>query len=238
MRRYITGLSALSALALAHSPVWAQEDAAPAYVPDFLELDGSNGLTLIPDPEFSVVEGGTIEFWVEPDWNETPDFDPVVLSAAGQQGPSYVIAMLRDQDGVGVLSSEEEAVWAFDFSDGQVHHVAINFYEGEAAAIVDGQTLGLQPLSVADIAPSAVWVGTADGATAPFVGAIAALRIWGVPVEPEIIDTFRYRDVLSEADGNHPDIDYLQVVSDFDNLDVLTVQSEDVVGAEDTGVGQ
>ena len=41
-----------------------------------------------------------------------------------------------------------------------------------------------------------------------------------------MIDEFRYKDVLSEAQGNHPDIDYLQVVSDFDDLDVLVIEGD------------
>jgi len=229
MKRHLAGLLALSLLTpatLGHAQ--EAETVAPAEValdfPDFLELDGQNGLYLLPDPEFSVLEGGTIEFWVEPDWSETPDYDPVVISAAGSGGAAYVIAILRDKTGLGFLTGEEEAVWAFDFDDGQVHHVALNFYDGAVVAIVDGEPLGIAEMDVADIAPAGVWLGTADGNTAPFVGAVAALRIWGVPVEPEVLDQFRYVDVLAEATESHPDIDYLQVVSDFNNRDVLVVE--------------
>ena len=225
MQRHLAGLFALTAFTLAPAPAFAQ-DASPAWQPDFLELDGANGLTLIPDPEFSVVEGGTIEFWVQPDWTESPDYDPVIMSAVGQDGPAYVIAMLRDRDGIGIVSGDEETVWAFDFTDEQVHHVAFNVYAEEVAVIIDGETRGVVEMDMADIAPSAVWIGSADGETGPFVGAIAALRVWGVPVEPEVLDEFRYKDVLSEAQGNHPDIDYLQVVSDFANLDVLIIEGE------------
>ncbi len=230
MKRHIAGLLALSLL-LPTLPALAQDatPAAPAEValgfPDFLELDGSTNIYLLPDPEFSVLEGGTIEFWVEPDWTETPDYDPVVISAAGPDGPAYVIAMLREKEGIGLLTGDEEALWAFDFDDGQVHHVALNFYDGGVVAIVDGETLGLAAIEMADLVPSGVWIGSADGNTAPFVGAIASLRIWGVPVEPEVLDAFRYSDVLAPETESHPDIDYLQVISDFNNSDVLVVEA-------------
>jgi len=234
MKRYLAGLLALSLLApalpaTAQSTPAPEEEAAVAF-PDFLELDGTNGLYLMPDPEFSVLEGGTIEFWVDPDWTETPDFDPVIISAAGTDGPAYVIAMLREKEGIGLLTGDEEALWAFDFDDGQVHHVALNFYESGVVAIVNGETLGLAEIEMADLAPSGVWIGSADGNTAPFVGAIASLRIWGVPVEPEVLDAFRYFDVLAPATESHPDIDYLQVISDFNDRDVLVVEA---VGGEE-----
>lgn len=225
MRRHLVGLLALSTFAILPAATTAQE-AAIAWQPDFLELDGSNGLTLIPDPEFSIIGGGTIEFWVQPDWTEAPDFDPVILSAMGQSGPAYVIAMLRDRDGIALVSGDSEIAWGFDFADGQVHHVAFNFYEEDVALIIDGEVRGIEPMTMADLLPSAVWVGSANGEVGPFNGAIASLRIWGIPVEPEVIDEFRYKDVLSELDGNHPDFDYLQVVSDFNDRDVLVIESD------------
>ncbi|MFN3211703.1 MAG: LamG-like jellyroll fold domain-containing protein [Henriciella sp.] len=225
MRQHLVGLLALSSLAIAPIPASAQ-DAELAWQPDFLELDGSNGLTLIADPEFSIVGGGTIEFWVQPDWTETPDFDPVVLSATGQEGSAYLISLLRGRDGIGIVSGDDELVWSFDFTDGQVHHVAFNFYAEEIALIVDGEVIGVDEFTPADTLPSAIWVGSANGEIGSFTGAIAALRIWGIPVEPEVIDEFRYKDVLSEAQGNHPDIDYLQVVSDFEDLDVLVIEGD------------
>ena len=223
MRRQLAGLFALTAITLFPNAALAQ-DAAPVTFPDFLELDGANGLYLLPDPEFSVLEGGTIEFWVEPDWTEAPDYDPVILSAAGPSGASYVIAMLAEKDGIGLISGDQGTVWAFNFDDDQVHHVALNFYDGAVAAIIDGEPRGLIEMEMADLAPSGVWIGTADGNTAPFVGAIASLRIWGVPVEPEVLDTFRYFDVLADDTELHPDIDYLQVISDFNDTDVLIVE--------------
>lgn len=225
MRQYLVGLLALGTCAVLPMQTLAQ-DTAIDWQPDFLELDGSNGLTLIPDPEFSIADGGTIEFWVQPDWTEAPDYDPVVLSATGQEGSAYLISILRNRDGIGIVSADEELVWGFDFADGQVHHVAFNFYEEEVALIVDGEVIGVDPFTPAALLPSAVWVGSANGEIGSFNGAIAALRIWGIPVEPEVIDEFRYKDVLSEAQGNHPDIDYLQVVSDFDDLDVLVIEGD------------
>jgi len=225
MRSIFVGLILL---ALA-TPAAAQDN---AYQPDVLELDGSGGLALIPDPQFSIAAGGTIEFWVEPDWTEDPGHDPVVIASGGPEGASYVVAILRDRDGVGVLSGENENVVPFDFNDGKMHHVAINAYAGETLVFVDGEPQGALGFGIADLPASGVWVGSVDGEGAPFKGAIADLRIWAVPVEQEAIATYRFRDLFSETGEPHPDLDYLMAISDFANGDVLTVDNDEAESAE------
>lgn len=216
------------ATALLAGNAYAQDE---SYQPDFLELDGTESLQFIPDPEYSLAQGGTIEFWVEPDWSEDPGYDPVIISNSGEDGISYLIAMLRDRDGLGVVSGENEGFIPFDFTDGKVHHVALNAYEDALIVFIDGEPQGVADFGIADVQSSTVWIGSADGETAPFTGALAALRIWGVPVEKEALADYRTLDVFSEYNEPHPDIDFLQAISDFENKDILTIEGE---FAEDT----
>lgn len=227
MKKFI--LPALATAFLAGSAM--AQDAA--YQPDFLELDGSESLQMIPDPEYSLVEGGTIEFWVEPDWSESPDYDPVIFSNMGEDGASYLIAMLRDRDGIGIISGDNEGYVPFDFTDGKVHHIAVNAYGEELIVFIDGEPKGAADFGIADLSSSSIWVGSADGETARFQGAIGGLRIWGVPVEQEALIDYRLLDVFSEYNEPHPDIDYLQAISDFENQDILTIEA-DVDDAEPT----
>ncbi len=225
MRRLITaiGVGAFYAGTVFNAGALAQD---AGYQPDFIELNGTNGLSLIPDPEFSLAEGGTVEFWVEPDWEEDPGYDPVIISSAGEEGAAYMIALLRDRDGLGILSGEEEGYVPFDFADGKVHHVAVNVYEEAVVVFIDGEAQGLLEFGFVDLTASGVWIGTADGATAPFKGAVGGMRIWGVPVEQDALADYRFIDVFSETSEPHPDIDYLQAISDFENLDVLTIEGD------------
>lgn len=225
MTKTLATLAILAAASCLGANAFAQEQEV-VYQPDIIELDGSNGLSLIPDPEFVLAEGGTIEFWVEPDWTEDPGYDPVIISSAGEEGASYMIALLRDRDGLGILAGEEEGFVAFDFSDGKLHHVAVNSYAEDIVVFIDGEPQGALDFGFADLPASGVWVGSADGAMAPFVGAIGAMRVWGVPVEQEAIADYRFLDVFSEANEPHPDIDYLQAISDFENADVLTIEGD------------
>lgn len=216
----IIAFAAMGALAM---PVLAQD----AYQVDILELVGTNSLILLPDPEFSIAEAGTIEFWIQPDWEETPEEDPVILSYVGQAGISYVVAMTAEKDALEVFSGDDGIEIPFDFDDGKMHHIALNSYGTDVAVIADGELLDVTPLVMEDLSPTGFYVGSLDGTQMPFIGAIGALRVWGVPVEPEQIAEFRFRDVLSENDGFHPDIDYLQAISDFADEDVLIVTEEE-----------
>jgi len=187
---------------------------AQAYTPDVAEFDGTTTLSFDPSPALSLADGGTLEFWVVPDWVEDPGFDPVVVSDAGPEGASYMVALLRDRDGIGILAGEEQRLVAFDFTDGQLHHVALTYLDGALAVFVDGVVRGQFEITINDLPSSGFWVASADGETAPFAGAIASLRIWDVPLSQADLVTYAARNVLSD-DLTHPALGHLRAISDF-----------------------
>lgn len=193
------------------------------YTPDVLELNGKETLIFAPESEFSIMHGGTLEFWVAPDWTSDPGYDPVVISSAGQDGVNYMIAVLRHRDGLGVLIGEYEHAIAFDFSDNQLHHIALVVSDNELIALIDGRLRAALAIQTMPNEPEGFWVGTADGETAPFIGAIAGLRIWSTALSQAELVEYALKPVVTEA-GQHPALDHLVVISDFDQDSVYVVE--------------
>ncbi len=50
----------------------------------------------------------------------------------------------------------------------------------------------------------------------PFIGAVAALRIWDAALDPHDIITFAMKDI-NDTTGQHPELDALVGMSDFRN---------------------
>jgi len=216
MRIQILASLALAALSFAGLA------SAQQYVPDVYEFDGSNPLFFAAAPQLDLAAGGTIEFWVAPDWNEDPGFDPVIIANAGPEGAAYLIAMLRDRDGLALVAGADEDVVTFDFTDGQLHHVAVSQLEDGIVVIIDGQVVGTSSLMALDLPSAGFWVGTLDGAASPFIGALAGLRVWKVPVEREVLVEFALRDIF---DADHPDLESLAAMSDFTTGELLLVDA-------------
>jgi hypothetical protein len=187
---------------------------AQGYAPDVAEFDGTTTLAFDPSPSLSLARGGTLEFWVVPDWEADPGFDPVIVSNAGPAGASYMVAMLRDRDGIGILSGNEQRIVAFDFANDQLHHVALTYLDGALAVIIDGQVRGSFEMTIADLPSLGFWVASADGETAPFAGAIASLRIWDVPLDRADLVNYAAQNVLSDRVA-HPALSHLRAISDF-----------------------
>ena len=195
--------------------------AAAAYTPDVGEFDGNNSMSFDPAPQLQLAYGGTIEFWVVPDWAEDPGYDPVIICNAGPEGASYLIAMLRDRDGIVIAVGDQEDVVAFDFTDGRLHHVAISQYEEGTVVFIDGHIAGTSDLRF-EVRPSAgVWVGSIDGQNNQFRGAVAGMRVWTVVVEQETLVEYAMKDVFS---GQHPNLANLAAISDFNNEEFLLAE--------------
>ena len=209
------------------SAAWGQ-----AYAPDVLELDGRETLVFGGEPEFSFTHGGSVEFWVAPGWVDVPGYDPAILSRVGESGIEYLVAVLRERNGLGVLVGDSENVVSFDFSDGQLHHVALVSADNELAVIIDGRVRGVFAVSPTDVDAGLLYVGTSNGIDAPFEGAIAALRFWRIPLTQEEVVSFALRPVLDERGREHPALDDLVALSDFNNdtvnvIDHVTQDSGD-----------
>ena len=206
------------------------------HVPDVMEFRGNDGLGFPTDESLTLGDGGTIEFWVGVDWAQDPGYDPVVLSNAGPDGALYTIAILGDRLGLSLQSGAFLGDVAFDFRDGRMHHVALVDFSDAIAAMVDGQVVGWFDTTLPALRSAGFWVGTADGVNAPFVGAVAGLRIWSVALERATLVEYATRDI-DDPQRPHPDLDQLIAKSDFHNaalaLTALDVEIDDSIVNDD-----
>ncbi|MDZ7668751.1 MAG: LamG-like jellyroll fold domain-containing protein [Gammaproteobacteria bacterium] len=193
-----------------------------AYDPDVIELDGSFALDYPPDPQLVLANGGTIEFWVAPDWQEDPGYDPVIIANAGPQGPAYLIAMLRDRDGLAFAAGEEEAVFLFDFTDEQLHHVAVSQLDDGIVVLIDGRFAGDSDIQALDLPSAGFWVGSIDGENNQFRGVLAGLRVWSEAIDRDTLVQYALQDVVA---GDHPRLPSLAAMSDFTNGELLVVEA-------------
>lgn len=194
---------------------------AQAYEPDIMVFDGELSLDFPPAPQLILADGGTLEFWVAPDWDADPGYDPVLIASAGPEGPAYLVAMLRERDGIAFAAGDEEAVFLFDFSDGQLHHVAISQYADGIEIYVDGRQVGSEPIMALDLPVNGYWLGSIDGENNAFHGALAGLRMWREVVPRETLVAFALKDVF---DDEHPQLHALAAMSDFDEAALLLAE--------------
>lgn len=198
--------------------------AAQGYQPDIIELDASEPLGYDPDPAFTIADGGTIEMWVQPDWTDDPGYDPVILSNIGPQGASYMIALTSDRQALLVGSGAREEIFAFDFSDGRMHHIAVNQFTDGLTVLIDGQAVGESDMVMLDLPSEGLWLGSIEGTENIFIGAVAGLRIWDYVPDLRTLITYAQRDVLL---AEHPRLDMLSAMSDFAKGELLVLQEID-----------
>lgn len=192
-----------------------------AYEPDVMVFDGEMSLDFPPSPRLVLAEGGTLEFWVAPDWSTDPGYDPVIITSAGPEGPAYLVAMLRERDGIAFAAGEEEAVFLFDFTDGQLHHVAISQYVDGIEVYIDGRQVGSEPIMALDLPVTGVWLGSIDGDNNAFRGVLAGLRLWQEVVPRETLVAFALKDIF---ENEHPQLEALAAMSDFTTAALLLVE--------------
>lgn len=211
--------------------------AQDAYAPDVAEFGvEAESIVFGPDDALWLYGDGTIEFWVTPDWTEDPGYDPVVISNAGADGVSYMVAMLGDRSGLGLISGDQEEIAPFDFADGQLHHVAIASDSGKTNVYVDGKTAANFEFAFQTLPSAGVWIGSVDGATAPFEGAIAQLRIWDAPISQAVLVQYAQDNPFFGVDGEHPQLDSLLAISAFENRDVLIAELPEAEQENSEGV--
>ncbi len=194
------------------------------YVPDTIEFPSSPPLVIASQPVLSLAEGGAIEFWVVTDWQDNPGYHPVILANGSADLPTYRISIAANQDALIVQSGQQYGQFSFDFSDGRTHHVALLVFEEQMVAFIDGKLAGAVSLSIQPGPSGPFMVGACADGSAPFIGAVSAVRIWDVPLEPEDIAGFALRDV-NNASSSHPNIDNLVALSDFRNSAFSIVDS-------------
>jgi len=191
--------------------------AAQAYTPDIGTFTGKDdSIVLPPDDRLEIAGGGTIEFWVSAGWTKDPGYDPVVIANAGPQGPSYMIFISGERDAIGVAVGDKVEMASFNFDDTRQHFVAVSDFGGEILLSIDNQPVATLPLGFAALPSSGLFIGSADGVTAPFTGKISGLRIWDTAVEPDVLAIYALNPLVGANGSVHPDIDSLVGVSVFD----------------------
>lgn len=204
------------------------------HVPDVAEFDGRQSYGFPAHDSLTLAAGSTIEFWVAADWATDPGYDPVVLSNVGPQGPLYTVAILGDRAGISLQAGHFVGALPADFSDGDMHHVALADFSDAIAVMVDGAVVGVFETSLPELPSAGLWVGSADGINAPFRGAVAGLRIWAAALEREVIAAFAARDI-EDPNNPHPDLEMLVASSDFRD-GALQLVALDSLAADDEAV--
>jgi hypothetical protein len=223
MRQLVTSIGVCLAL-VAATPALGQ-----AYTPDIAEFDGSSSLAFPPDGGLDLAGGGTIEFWVQPDWTEDPGYDPAIVSNIGSLGPSYMVLMLGSRKGIGVAAGDSFEWLDFDFTDGKLHHVSvIDAGQGSISIIVDNKLIGMIPVAFRSLPSSGFFIGSGDGVNHKFKGAIAGLRIWDLPVDPNDLAIFAMRGLIDRDGAPHPYVTALVGVSDFDKRSFSLLEPEPI----------
>ncbi len=215
----LVGLSIIPLLALAAAvpvaaPAVAQQQAQ--FEPVMFPFTGAEGLRM-PNAEALEINGsGTIEFWVSAKWGAPLDYDPAIMAYSGPSGTRFSFNISGDKSGLGVVAGEFYDGVAFDFSDGQRHHVAIMTIGNVIEIYIDGALRDVLGFSFADLPADNFTIGTVNGFS-PFIGEIGQVRIWKEPIELDVLKYFALRPLETDGPNAHPDIDALTGISAFAN---------------------
>jgi hypothetical protein len=91
---------------------------------------------------------------------------------------------------------------------------------------VDGELVGTSELLPLSLPSAALFVGGIEPDNSQNLdGAIAQLRFWSQPLEPQEIIDFRLREVLDANSEDHPAAEFLVAQSDFRAGELLVVES-------------
>ena len=215
------GLAAIAATLSLLGAAMADE---PPVIADF---DGTNTLNFPAERSLLLTDVASFEFWVEPEWEGALGYDPVILAGLGAEGPRYAIVMSEDRRGVGLWSGEEWDYVDFDFTDGQLHHVAF-VVKGELTEVfLDGAYEETIAQGIEDLPMMTFHIGSLNGLNSPFVGRLGGVRVWDAALYEDDIAAFRRDHIFTKEGMKHPDFFQLVGVSDFhaDGTRSFTVMS-------------
>jgi hypothetical protein len=189
-------------------------------------LDGSNGASYGPAPALALQTFGTIEFWVSAGWTSDPGFDPTILAHQGDAGTLYSVHIRGDRRGIGYWDGANYVVAPFDFSDGDLHYVAIVTEDMLTTIWVDGDPLALAVVGYGVGESTGFHLGSLDGTQSPFYGRVAGLRLWSVALEGPVLNAYAFTDLLEHDGAGHPAAASLVGAVDFrDNGRTLNLRT-------------
>ena len=194
---FFRGFAALLLTAGCVAPLMAQDLDAD----EIAVFDGESRLDYPGSPALDLSSPATVEFWVAPAWKEEPAYDPCVLSSVGEAGLIFAVHITADRKRIGVFDGASFVSLPFDFTDGLMHRVVLMAVAPQVTEVeIDGDTIGLLPLGLGDGSPSAAFhIGSLDGEQAPFVGALARLRVWDAVLDKNTsADSLRAQSLFSQ----------------------------------------
>lgn len=203
-----------AALWIGAAPVAAAQDAE--FYPPMALFDGKQSLILSPSPALEINGYGTIEFWVRANWTAHPGYDPAIMANTGPKGARFAFYISGDAQSLGVQAGPFYETVAFDFSDGQLHHVAISTIGDTTSVMIDGELRDTLGFSFADVPATRFSIGSA-GKYSPFLGEIGQVRVWNEVIDPDVLVDFCWREIAASGPGQHPDLDALVGISAFAN---------------------
>ena len=210
-QRYMLIASGIAAIAAA--PLQAQE---AAYAPVMMTFDGTDALSFVAPSALDIDGAGTLELWVRAAWQANPGYDPAVLSYQGATGARMALVVTGDAQALGVFAGPYYATIPFDFSDGQLHHVALTLLADETLVMIDGEVRETLGFGMADLPADTLSIGSL-GEYSPFIGDIGQIRIWDEPVDPDVLVNYAWAPLTAVGPNAHPDLDALVGVSSFAN---------------------
>ncbi|MEN8158670.1 MAG: LamG domain-containing protein [Myxococcota bacterium] len=237
---------------LAHASLWAclvflllcgpalsQPEATP-FTP--LLLDGQTSLTVEASPGLELGDASTIEFLIATAWEAEDGVDgyPAVL---GRREPyegdepegfaaatQYSVHVTPDRQAIGLFDGERFASVPFDFSDSELHHVALVTKEGRTTIYVDREARGTIELGLGEPSELPLHLGSSDGGSELFMGALPSVRLWRRALTAEQVAAIA--DVLGAPDDGSVSLDDLAAYGDFTNEEPEIVVLEAVAAPE------
>jgi len=186
------------------------------FMPLMATFTGKEALVLSPTPSLDINGFGTVEFWVQAGWTGDAGYDPAIMGYSGSSGARFGIYLTRDAQALGIQAGPYYDTIDFDFSDGQLHYVALSVIDDTISVMIDGELQDTLGFGFADLPGTSFSIGSI-GRFSPFIGRIGQVRIWDEPIEPDTLVNFSWREIAADGPGAHPDIDALVGVSAFGN---------------------
>lgn len=187
-----------------------------AFAPVMMSFDGTDALSYVATSALDIDGAGTLELWVRAAWQTNPGYDPAVISYQGATGARMALVVTGDAQALGVFAGPYFARVPFDFSDQQLHHVALILLGDETLVMIDGEVRETLGFGMANLPADTLSIG-ALGGYSPFIGDIGQIRIWDEPIDPEVLANYAWAPIASAGPDAHPDLDALVGVSTFAN---------------------
>jgi len=197
-------------------------------------LDGESSLDIAATRDLDLGDTGTIEFLVAAEWEEDPDYFPCVLASRDvydgddpeglAAATRYSVHITGDRAQIGLWNGRDWAAVPFDFSDAEFHRVAIVTRGARSTIVVDGEIRGELEIGYGAASGLPFHVGSADGASDFFGGAISSLRLWRAALSPEVLAGLG--NSAGPPPPDHPDAPHLVAYSSFSATEPTLVLAE------------